>query len=103
MFLLRILIHGISKWDFGLLFGPNEGHNSPTDWVRKALFITDVPRNITTVHNTDLKDLLSVDPSRDYIYDELGDLLRVIYPDQFPKMDAIIDGTDNSHSSNRQR
>ena len=44
-----------------------------------------------------------MDPSRDYIYDELGDLLRVIYPDQFPKMDAIIDGTDNSHSSNRQR
>ena len=42
-----------------------------------------------------------MDPSRDYIYDELGDLLRVIYPDQFPHVDAIVDGTDDSHSNDR--
>ena len=49
----------------------------------------------------DWKKYFSVDPSRDYIYDELGDLLRVIYPDQFPHVDAIVDGTDDSHSNDR--
>ena len=43
-------------------------------------------------------DYFSVDPSRDYIYDELGDLLRTIYPDQFPHADKTDIGTNSKNS-----